>query len=330
MYASIKSIGAYAPKKVLSNFDLEKIVNTSNEWIVKRTGIQERRIASDEQATSDLGVEAAKIAIQRAGIKTSDIDCVICATLSPDFMTMPSTAAVISDKLGIHGKMAFDISAACSGFVYLLSLAKAFVESKIHKNILIVGAEKTSAFVDYTDRSTCILFGDGAGACVIGQTKDKKRSIISIEAGADGKYGNLLMTPGCGSKNPCSQKTLDKRLNFMKMSGNEVFKMAVKALIKDVIDILAHNNIKPSEVDHFIPHQANFRIIEAVRAKLDFPKEKTVLTIHKYGNTSAASIPMALNDAYEKGKIKAGDLMLFDAFGGGFTWGSGLAYFDGE
>ncbi|PID48207.1 MAG: 3-oxoacyl-ACP synthase [Proteobacteria bacterium] len=330
MYASLKSIGAYAPEKILSNHDLEKMVDTSDEWIVQRTGIKERRIASKDQAASDLGVEAAQIALQRANLDAKDIDAVICATLSPDYLTMPSTAAVISHKLGIHGKAAFDISAACSGFVYLLNLAKPLIEADTYKNVLIVGAEKTSAFVDYTDRGTCILFGDGAGACIIGQTKDKNKSILSVQTGADGRYADLLITPGCGSENPCSKEVLDQKLNFMKMSGNEVFKIAVKTLTQDVIDILEKNNIKPNEVDHFIPHQANLRIIEAVRAKLDFPIEKTIFTIQKYGNTSAASIPMAINEAYEQGRIKPGDLMLLDTFGGGFTWGSALLRFGGE
>ncbi len=330
MYASLKSIGAYAPKKILSNADLEKMVDTNDEWIFKRTGIKERRIADKNEATSDLGVKAAQVAIKRANLETKDIDCIICATLSPDFLTMPSTAAIIAHKLGISGKPAFDISSACSGFVYLLSLAKAFVESNTYKNVLVVGAEKVSSVVDYEDRGTCILFGDGAGAAIVGQSGDKNKSILSILTGSDGKYGDLLITPGCGSKNPCSQEVLDKRLNFIKMSGNEVFKVAVKTLTKDVIEILEKNNIKASEVDLFIPHQANFRIIEAVRHKLKFPIEKTVLTVHKYGNTSAASIPMAINDAYEEGRIKNGDLMLLDTFGGGFTWGSGLVYFDGK
>lgn len=329
MYASLKSIGAYAPARILRNADLEKMVETSDEWIEKRTGIKERRIAAEDESTSDLGVKAAEVAIKRAGIAKEEIDLIICATLSPDHFCMPSTACVIAGKLGINDVMAFDISAACSGFVYMLSMAKAFIESGAKKNVLLIGAEKISSVVDYTDRSTCILFGDGAGAAIISVTEDKNEAIIDIHASADGRYGDLLITPGCGSKYPCSQETLDNKLNYIKMQGNDVYKVAVKTLTNDVIDILEKNNITASEIDHFIPHQANFRIIEAVRAKLDFPIEKTVLTVAKYGNTSAASIPMAMNDAYEEGRIKKGDLMLLDTFGGGFTWASALVHFGG-
>lgn len=330
MYASLKSIGGYAPSRVLSNLDLEKMVETSDEWIEKRTGIKERRIAAAEEATSDLGVRAAEKAIERAGIAKEEIDLIICATLSPDYLCMPSTACVIAGKLGINDVMAFDVSAACSGFVYMLSMAKAFIESGAKKNILLIGAEKISSLVDYEDRGTCILFGDGAGAAIIGTTEDKNEAILDIHASADGRYGDLLITPGCGSKYPCSQETLDNKLNYIKMQGNDVYKVAVKTLTNDVIEILKNNNISASQIDHFIPHQANMRIIEAVRAKLDFPLEKTILTVAKYGNTSAASIPMAINDAYEEGRIKKGDLMLLDAFGGGFTWASGLVRFGGN
>jgi 3-oxoacyl-[acyl-carrier-protein] synthase-3 len=330
VYASLKSIGGYAPSRILSNLDLEKMVETSDEWIEKRTGIKERRIASAEEATSDLGVKAAEKAIERAGISKEEIDLIICATLSPDYFCMPSTACVIAGKLGINDVMAFDISAACSGFVYMLSMAKAFIESGAKKNILLIGAEKISGLVDYTDRGTCILFGDGAGAAIIGATEDKNEAILDIHASADGRYGDLLITPGCGSKYPCSQETLDNKLNYIKMQGNDVYKVAVKTLTNDVIDILEKNNITAAQIDHFIPHQANMRIIEAVRAKLDFPIEKTILTVAKYGNTSAASIPMAINDAYEEGRIKKGDLMLLDTFGGGFTWASGLVRFGGN
>jgi 3-oxoacyl-[acyl-carrier-protein] synthase-3 len=329
-YASLKSIGAYAPSKILSNHDLEKMVDTSDEWIQKRTGIRERRIAAPEELTSDMGVAASKKAIERAGIDPKTIDGVICATLSPDYLTMPSTACIIAHKLGIGHVMAFDISAACSGFVYLLNLAKSLVESGAYKNLLIVGAEKISSYIDYTDRSTCILFGDGGGAAIIGRTNDINEAILDVHVSSDGEYGHLLMTPGGGSKEPCSTKLLESKRQYIQMAGNEVFKVAVKTLTNDVIDILKKNRINPNEIDHFVPHQANYRIIEAVRAKLDFPKSKTVLTVHKYGNTSAASIPMAINDAFEEGRIKRGDLMLLDTFGGGFTWGSALVRFGGN
>ncbi len=330
MYASLKSIGSYVPEKIMTNKDFEKIVDTSDEWIVQRTGIKERRIASDDQATSDMGALAAIKAIERAGISKDDIDLVICATLSPDHLCMPSTACLISEKAGIRNTMAFDVSAACSGFVYMLSIAKAFIESGAKKNILLVGAEKISPLLDYTDRGTCILFGDGAGAAVISATKDKNEAILDVHASADGKYADLLITPGCGSKYPCRAQNVNDKLQYIKMVGNEVFKVAVRTLTKDVVDILKTNNLESQDIDIFIPHQANLRIIEAVRNKLNFPAEKTVFTVEKYGNTSAASIPMAINDAYEEGRLKKGDLMLLDTFGGGFTWASALVRFGGD
>lgn len=330
MYAALKSIGSYVPSRVLSNFDLEKMVDTNNEWIVKRTGIKERRIASEDEATSDLGYKAALKAIERADIDKNEIDLIICATISPDYLAMPSTACMISAKLGLKDVMAFDISAACTGFVYLIALAKSFIESNTKKNILIIGAEKLSSITDYTDRTTCILFGDGAGAAIISATEDKNEAIVDVMASADGNYGDLLITPGCGSKNPIRKENLEQNLQYMKMKGNEVFKVAVKTLTSDVVAILEKNSLTSKDVDVFIPHQANYRIIEAVRTKLDFPVEKTALSVEKYGNTSSASIAMAMNDLYESGQIKKGDLMLLDAFGGGFTWGSALVRFAGN
>ncbi|MDR0408315.1 MAG: ketoacyl-ACP synthase III [Campylobacteraceae bacterium] len=326
IFASLKSIGAYAPEKILSNKDLESMVDTSDEWIVQRTGIKERRIASNDELTSDLGVKASKLAIKRAGLKARDIDAVICATLTPDFLCMPATACIIASKLGIKNVLAFDVSAACSGFIYILYIAKSLIETGIHKNILIVGAEKLSGVVDYTDRSTCILFGDGAGAAIIGTTTNKEEAILDIQISADGDYAHLLMTPRSRVTHPKDEKILQ----YLQMAGNEVFKMAVKTLTNDVVEILDKNGIESSQIDYFIPHQANLRIINAVREKLDFPIEKTALIVHKYGNTSAASIPMAINEAYESNKIKTKDLLLLDAFGGGFTWGSSLIYFGGK
>lgn len=329
-YAIFSSIGAYVPKKQLTNSDLEKLVDTNDEWIVKRTGIKTRHIASIDEVTSDMGFRASEIAIKRANIEKEDIDLVICATVTPDYFNMPSTACIISQKLGITNVQAFDISAACSGFVYSLSLAKAFIESGMKKNVLIIGAEKFSSIVDYTDRTTCILFGDGAGAAIISASKTKENAIIDIHASADGNYADFLITPAPGSVNPATQKVLDERLNFVKMKGNETFKLAVKTLTKDVKEILEKNNLTNEDITHFIPHQANYRIIKAVGDALKMKEEQVVLTVEKYGNTSAASIPMAINEVYEKGNLKKGDLMLLDTFGGGLTWASALVPFAGE
>jgi 3-oxoacyl-[acyl-carrier-protein] synthase-3 len=326
-YAAFRSIGAYVPQKILTNDDLAKMVDTSDEWITKRTGIKERHIAAKDEFTSDMGVKAAEIALERSGIDKKDIDLVVCATISPDYFCMPSTAAIISTKLGLNNVQSFDISAACTGFVYILSIAKAFIESGMKKNVLIIGAEKLSAITDYNDRGTCILFGDGAGAAVISATDDKSEAIIDIHTGSDGEYADLLMTPNGGSGS--AHDSLDQEANscFMQMKGNETFKVAVRTLTKDVIDILATNNIKSEEITHFVPHQANYRIIKAVGDALKLTEDQVVLTVAKYGNTSGASIPMAINDIYESGKLKSGELMLLDAFGGGLTWGSALVPF---
>ncbi|WQX87082.1 ketoacyl-ACP synthase III [Helicobacter pylori] len=327
-YASLKSIAMHVPSERVKNAEFQQFLDTSDEWIEKRTGIKERRFASNEEKSSDLGVIAAKQAIERACLTPKDIDLVVVATLSPDFLAMPSTACVLSAKLGIENKPAFDISAACTGFIYLLSVAKAYVESGMYENVLIVGAEKTSSVLDFKDRGTCILFGDGAGACVIGRTKRLKESILDVQISANGNFSNYLYTPRTLKPTPFNSK--EEALEpFLRMKGNEVFKLAVKTLLKDVEMILEKNALKPEDVRLFIPHQANFRIIQAVREHLDFKDEQVVLTVHKYGNTSAASIPMAMGEAYEEGRLKKGDLMLLDAFGGGLTWGSALVYFGG-
>jgi 3-oxoacyl-[acyl-carrier-protein] synthase-3 len=320
LYASFKSIGAYIPNEVRNNDWFIQRMDTSDEWITKRTGIKERRIAKKDEYTSDMGVEASKIAIQRANINAEDIDLIVCATITPDFYCMPSTACIISEKLGISDVMALDISAACTGFVYALSVAKAFIESGMKKNVLIIGAEKLTSIVDYSDRTTCMLFGDGAGAAIISATTNKNEAITDINCSSDGKQQDVLLTPGIQSE----EKT------FLQMKGNETFKIAVKTLTADVEMILERNNMSEKDVDLFIPHQANYRIIKAVGDKLKFPDEKKVLTVHKYGNTSSASIPMAINDCYENKKLKSGDMMLLDAFGGGLTWGSALVRFSGN
>ena len=326
-YAAFRSIGAYVPQKILTNTDLSQMVDTTDEWITKRTVIKERRIAAENETTSDMGVEAAKKAIERSGIDKSEIDMVICATISPDYFCMPSTATIISNKLGLGFVTAFDISAACTGFVYILSIAKAFIESGMKKNILIVGAERLSAITDYTDRGTCILFGDGAGAAIISATDNKNEAIIDIHTGSDGSYADLLMTPNGGSGSAHDSLDQESSACFMQMKGNETFKVAVRTLTKDVVEILEVNGVESSEITHFIPHQANLRIIKAVGEALKLDDSQVVITVEKYGNTSGASIPMAINEIYENGSLKSGDLMLLDAFGGGLTWGSALVPF---
>ena len=337
-YATLKSIASYVPPTCVTNADFEKILDTSNEWIVKRTGIKTRYFALPSQNTSDLAYEAGKKAMQRAGVGAEDIDAVIVATLSPDYLTMPSTACITSYKLGIENKPAFDISSACSGFIYLLSLAKSFIESGTYKRILIIGAEKVSSVLDFSDRSTCVLFGDGAGACVIESTEDKNAAILDVHTSANGKHQDFLCTPRIQS---VSQSIFSDKLEsskssclhdstYLQMKGNETFKLAVKTLVNDVNDILTHNTLQPQDIAYFIPHQANLRIINAVGEQLSFNEKQLVISVQKYGNTSAASIPMAMNDLYEENRLKYGDLMLLDAFGGGLTWGSALVRFGGE
>ena len=330
MYAAFRSIGAYVPAKILTNAELEVMVDTSDEWITKRTGIKERHIAAENETTSDMGVKAAELAIERSGLDKSQIDMIVCATISPDYFCMPSTATIIATKLGLEKVMAFDISAACTGFVYALSVAKAFIESGMKQNVLIVGAERLSAITDYTDRGTCILFGDGAGAAVISATSNKAEAIIDIHTGSDGSFADLLMTPNGGSGSAHDELDREAAGCFMRMKGNETFKVAVRTLTSDVVEILEQNSIASSEIKHFVPHQANYRIIKAVGDALELKEEQVVLTVEKYGNTSGASITMAINDIYESGRLQNGELMLLDAFGGGLTWGSALVPFAGK
>jgi len=320
-----KSIGAYVPQKILSNTDLEKIVDTSDEWIMKRTGIKTRHIATENELTSDLALKASISAIERAKIDKNDIDLIVFATITPDFFCMPSTACILAEKLGIKDVAAFDISAACSGFIYALSVAKAYIESGMKKTVLVIGAETLSKIVDYTDRATCVLFGDGAGAAIVTASDSRENAILDIHTSADGGYWDFLVTPNTAINNKNGVCT-----SFIQMKGNETFKLAVKTLSSDCVNILKNNNLDSSKIDFFIPHQANYRIIKAVGESVGLPDEKVVLTVEKYGNTSAASIPMAINELYENGQLKKGALMLLDAFGGGLTWGSCLAYFDGE
>ena len=323
-YAAFRSIGAYIPEKIMTNADFEKIMDTSDEWITKRTGIKERRIAAENENPSDMAQKASLQAMERANISKEDIDLIVCATVTPDYLCMPSTACLIASKLGIRDVQAFDISAACTGFVYALSVAKAFIESGMKKNVLLIGAEKYTSILNYEDRGTAFIFGDGAGAAIISATDDESEAIIDVNCSSDGDYDHLIKTPGGGSKNPCSPAVLEQKLACIQMKGNETFKLAVKTLTSDVVTMLDKHNLESKDIKHFIPHQANYRIIKAVGDALGLNEEQTVVTVDKYGNTSAASIPMAMNYAYESGRIKAGENVLFDAFGAGLTWGSAL------
>jgi 3-oxoacyl-[acyl-carrier-protein] synthase-3 len=287
-----------------------------------RTGIKERRIAEKDQTTSDLAYEASQKALKAAGLGARDLDLILVATMTPDTI-LPSMGCILQEKLGAKKAAAFDISAACSGFIYGMSIASAFIQSGTYKNILLVGAEILSRYTDWEDRTTCILFGDGAGAVVI-QRHAGKRGILSTHLHSDGSFGDLIRVPAGGASHPASHDTIRKRMHFIRMRGNETFKAAVRALEAVVQETLEHNKVKPEDIDYLVPHQANLRIILAMAQRLNMPMEKVVLTLPKYGNTSAASIPMALDEAVRDGRIKENHLLLFEAFGGGLTWASAL------
>jgi len=320
--ARITATGSYLPENVVTNNDLAKIVDTSDEWIRERTGIGSRRIADSSQSASDLALEAAQSALKSAALRPKDIDLIIVATCTPD-MTFPSTACFLQTKLGAKNAAAFDISAACSGFVYGLHLANSLIKTGAHQRILLVGAEVLSRITDWQDRTTCVLFGDGAGAVVIEGTKEK-RGIISTHIHSDGSLGDLIMLPGGGSRNVCSQESIMKKLHFIKMKGNETFKVAVRTLEELASKTVEENDLDPSQLSLLIPHQANLRIIQATAKRLNLPEEKVFVNIEKYGNTSAASIPIALDEAVRSGRVKDGDNILLEAFGGGLTWASAL------
>jgi 3-oxoacyl-[acyl-carrier-protein] synthase-3 len=318
----IVSTGSYLPEKVLTNYDLEKMVETSDQWITERTGIKERRIANENQTASDLAYEASKVALGRADLNAEDIDLIITATVTGD-MPFPSTACILQDKLGAKKAAAFDINAACSGFLYSLYVADSFIRSGMHKKILVVGTEVLSKITDWEDRTTCILFGDGAGAVIVEPTTED-RGIISMSINSDGSLWDLLHMPAGGSKIPASRESVDNKLHFIKMRGNETFKLAVRALEDLVIRILEENKLDPSQISLLIPHQANLRIIQATADRLGIPMEKVLINIDKYGNTSAASIPIALDEAVTSERVNEGDYILLEAFGGGLTWASAL------
>ena len=318
----IISTGSYLPEKVLTNHDLEQMVDTSDEWITERTGIRERRIASENQAASDLAYEASKVALERAVLKAKDLDLIIAATVTGD-MPFPSTACILQDKLGAKKAAAFDINAACSGFLYGLYIADGFIKSGMHKRILVVGTEVLSKITDWNDRTTCVLFGDGAGAVIVEPTEEN-RGIISMSINSDGSMWDLLHMPGGGSRFPASKASVDEGLHYIKMKGNETFKFAVRTLEDLVVKILEENKLASSQLSLLIPHQANLRIIQATADRLGLPMDKVLVNIDRYGNTSAASIPIALDEAVTTGRIKDGDYILLESFGGGLTWASAL------
>lgn len=328
--AKITGIGSYAPENILTNLDLEKSVDTSDEWIKSRTGISERRIASKNEACSDLAIKASKIALKEAGVKAKDIDLIIVATVTPD-MLFPSTACLVQKEIGAKNAFAYDLSAACSGFIYGISIAEQFIKSGRYKNILLIGSDVFSRIVNWNDRSTCVLFGDGAGAVIIeAENGRKKDGILSTHLYSDGHYHDFLFVPGGGSRIPVSEITNDNEKCFIKMKGNEIFKVAVRFMVSAAREAISYNGLAIEDIDLFIPHQANKRIIDAVAKKLKLPEEKIFTNLMKYGNTSAASIPIALDEAVKEKRIKNGDIVLLVAFGAGLTWGSTIIKWSGN
>lgn len=321
--AKITGTGSALPEKILTNADLEKMVDTSDEWITVRTGIKERRIAASGEYTSSFAVEAARKAIEMAGINAEDIDLIILGTITPDF-PFPATACIIQHELGARNATAFDVSAACTGFVCGLSIAEKYISTGSVKKALVIGAEVLSRIIDWTDRNTCIIFGDGAGAAIV-EVSDGDEGILSTHLFSNGTFWNTLYQPGFGSRNPVGcERTISERDFFLKMDGNEVYKQAVRSMEEAALTALKANDMTAGDISLFIPHQANIRIVEAIGKRLKVPSEKVFVNLHKYGNTSAASVPIALDEANRGGKLSSGDIVLLDAFGGGYTYGSAL------
>lgn len=318
---SIIGTGSYVPEKVLTNKDLESIVDTSDEWIFTRTGMRERHIAADDQAASDLGAEAAVKALEDAGVSAEEIDLIVVATLSPD-MFFPSTACFIQEKIGAKNAYCFDLGAACSGFLYALDTAKNQIASGSIETALVIGSEKMSTFLDWEDRATCILFGDGAGAAVL-RAGGEGRGIMDASMGSDGSLAELLQTPGGGSRNPISHEMIDEKQHYLQMQGRDVFKHAVTRMSEAVLGALEKNGVTADEVNCFIPHQANIRIIDAISKRLGV-RDRMYTNVEKYANTSSAALAIALDEAVKDGTIKKGDLIVLTVFGGGFTWGANV------
>ena len=321
--AKISSVGAYVPPKLLTNADLEKMVATNNDWIVERTGIRERHIAEKGVATSDLATEAARRCLAARGIDASEVEAIIVGTVTPD-MFFPATACLVQDKLGAKGAWGFDLSAACSGFIYALQVGAKLVESGAHKKVLVIGADVMSSILDYTDRATCILFGDGAGAVLLEPCEGDETGLIDFVHEVDGSGGKALYMPGGGSLHPASAESLAAGMHYVHQDGGAVFKTAVRKMAELSECVLERSKIHGSDIDCFIPHQANRRIITATAERLGMPEERVVINIDRYGNTTGATIPLAMQTAVEEGRLKKGDLVLLASFGGGFTVGATL------
>ncbi|MGA3303583.1 MAG: beta-ketoacyl-ACP synthase III [Methylovirgula sp.] len=321
--SQILGTGSYAPSRVLTNSDLEKLVKTSDSWIVTRTGIRERHIAAEGEATSDMAVEAARKALAMAATDPSDLDMIIVGTISPD-MQMPSCAVLVQAKLGAAKAFAFDVSAACAGSLYGLSIADKFIRTGEARRVLVIGAELLSRLVDWTDRNSCVLFGDAAGALVLGPTEDPARGLLSAHLHSDGTAAGMLSIPGGGSRMPPSEEVIAKKLDKVAMNGREIYKFAVRVLPEALLETLAAHQLKPGAIDHVISHQANIRIVESVVDRLGIPREKCWFNIDRYGNTSSASLPITLDEANRAGRFKPGDLIAMMAIGAGMAWGSAL------
>lgn len=321
--AKISAVGCYVPPRVLTNFDLERMVETTNEWILERTGISERRIADPEMATSDMAVEAAKATLAQRGIGPESLDAILVCTVTPD-MFFPSTACLVQDRLGARGVWGYDLVAACSGFLYGLTTAAHLVAAGTHDRVLVIGADTMSRIVDYTDRATCVLFGDGAGAMLVEPAENGEEGFIDFLNEIDGSGGQFLKMPAGGSRMPPSVETVQKRLHYVHQDGQQVFKFAVRRMYEVCRDLLARNHLSAKDVAVLIPHQANRRIITATAERLGLDCDRVILNIDRYGNTTAATIPLATRDAIEAGKIRKGDLVLFAAVGAGYTVGASL------
>ncbi len=324
----VKGTGSYAPAKVVTNHDLSKTLETSDEWIVSRTGIRERRIAGRHEDVSDMATQAGRAALAAAGMTPADLDAIIVATMTGD-LPFPSTACLVQHKLGAPKCMAFDLAAACSGFIYGLEVAGGLIRSGVHRTILLIGAEKLSTILNWNDRTTCVLFGDGAGAVVLSRGTVAQESIVGIRTGADGEDAGLLYQHAGGSRHPATADTVAHGQHFLRMNGREVFKHAVLVMEKTATDLLAEHGLTAADVDCVIPHQANRRIIETMAERLEVPLDRFFINLDRYGNTSAASIPIALDEAARAGRLRRGGLVLLVAFGAGLTWGAALLRWPG-